>query len=152
MVIGFGREEVMGNGPADHRAALRAVPLFAGLADDQLGLLAEAAAFVDVPPGRPIARQGEIGSGLFVVLEGRVRVVRDGETIAHLGPGECFGELSVLDREPRVASVVAEEPTHCLAIAAWDVEQLLLTHPAVTLALLRALAGRLRRTTTDHHH
>ncbi|HWP62839.1 MAG TPA: cyclic nucleotide-binding domain-containing protein [Candidatus Binatia bacterium] len=142
----------MGNGIEEHRAALRAIPLFAALPDDQLALLAEVAATVDVAPGRTIARQGEVGSGLFVILEGRVRVVRDGETVTRLGRGEFFGELSVLDRLPRVASVVAEEPTRCLAIAAWDAEQLLLAHPAVTLALLRTLAGRLRQTTTDHHH
>ncbi len=142
----------MGNGALDHEAALRAVPLFAALTDEQLALLADLAAPVDVAPGRPIARQGEIGSGLFVILEGRVRVVRDGSTVASLGPGEFFGELSVLDRQPRIASVVAEEPTRCLAIAAWDAEQLLLSHPTVTLALLRALASRLRQTTIDHHH
>jgi CRP/FNR family cyclic AMP-dependent transcriptional regulator len=141
------------NEPAiDHRGALRAVPLFAALPEDQLALLAEVAAPIEVAPGRAIARQGEIGSGLFVILEGRVRVVRNGETVAELGPGEFFGELSVLDRRPRLASVVAEEQTRCLAIAAWDAEQLLLAHPAVTLTLLRTLAERLRRTTADHHH
>ncbi len=142
----------MGEGSIDGLEALRRVPLFATLSDDQLALLAEVAAPVEVGVGRPLARQGEIGSGLFVILEGRVRVVRDGETVARLGPGECVGELSVLDRRPRVASVVAEEPTRCLAVAAWDAEQLLLAHPAVTLALLRTLAERLRRTTEDHHH
>lgn len=142
----------MSEGSIDHRAALRRVPLFAGLPDDQLALLADVAAPIEVAAGRPIARQGEIGSGLFVILEGRVRVVRDGETVAHLGSGECFGELSVLDRRPRIASVVAEEPTRCLAVAAWDAERLLLAHPAVSLALLRTLADRLRQTTADHHH
>jgi CRP-like cAMP-binding protein len=142
----------MANSLEDHRTALRSIPLFAALPDDQLSLLAEVAATVDVAPERVIARQGEIGSGLFVILEGRVRVVRDGEIVAHFGPGECFGELSVLDRRPRIASVVAEEPTRCLAVTAWDAEQLLLAHPAVSLALLRTLAARLRQTTADHHH
>ena len=69
-----------------------------------------------------IARQGEIGTGFFVVAEGRVRVVRDGDPRSELGPGEFFGELSVIDGAPRNAQVVAVEPTHCLGIASWDFE------------------------------
>ena len=62
---------------------------------------------VDLPPDRVIARQGEIGTGFFIVVSGAVRVVRDGETIAELGPGQFFGELSVIDRQPRVAQVIS---------------------------------------------
>jgi CRP/FNR family transcriptional regulator, cyclic AMP receptor protein len=126
--------------------------LFRGLDAGQLAAVAESATEVDFPAGRVIARQGEIGTGFFIVVDGEVRVVRDGQTIATLGPGEFFGELSVLDRQPRIAQVVAATPTRCLALASWDFEKVLLANPALTLAILHELAGRLRTVTEQQHH
>ncbi len=131
---------------------LRDVDLFAGLDPADRARIAERSVEVEFPAGRTIARQGEIGTGAFLVVSGRVRVVRDGELVARLGPGEFFGELSVLDGAPRVAQVVAEEPTTCLAVASWDLEALLMEAPALALALLREVAGRLRAVTEDHRH
>ena len=124
--------------------------LFSGLQAEQLEAVAGRATEVEFPAGRVIARQGEVGTGFFIVADGRVRVVRDGETIASLGPGEFFGELSVLDGQPRVAQVVAEQPTRCLALASWDFEQVLLDHPPLALGILRELARRLRAVTEAH--
>lgn len=135
----------------DRRAELLgACPLFRGL--DSAGLAAVAAAAIEVefPAERVIARQGEIGTGFFVVVDGSVRVVRDGTIVARLGPGEFFGELSVLDGGPRVAQVLAAEPTRCLALASWDFERVLREEPAVALSVLRVVAARLREVTTDH--
>ena len=131
---------------------LAACPLFRGIDADGLAALAEKAAQVDFPAGHVIARQGEIGTGFFVVISGRVRVVRDGATVATLGGGEFFGELSVLDRMPRNASVVAAEPTSCLALASWDFDAVLLEQPALTLAILRGVARRLREVTESARH
>jgi CRP/FNR family cyclic AMP-dependent transcriptional regulator len=129
----------------DRRAELLAAcPLFRGIDPAGLGVLADRATPVDFPAGHVIARQGEIGTGFFVVVTGRVRVVRDGELVASLGPGEFFGELSVLDRMPRNATVAADEPTTCLALASWDFDKVLLEQPALTLAILRGVAARLR--------
>ncbi len=79
-------------------------------------------------------------------------MVRDGETLAELGPGEFFGELSLLDGEPRIAAVVSETPTTCLAIPSWKFETLLETQPRITIALLRVVARRLRSVTEAHRH
>jgi len=137
----------------DRRTELLAgCPLFRGLQPEHLAAVAESATEVDFPAGRVIARQGEIGTGFFIVASGGVRVVRDGQELATLGPGEFFGELSVLDGLPRVAQVVTIGPTRCLAIASWDFEKILLAHPAVGLAILRELAGRLRSVTEQQHH
>ena len=136
---------------ADDRAALiGACPLFRGLVPDDLAAVAAAAIEVDFPAERAIARQGEIGTGFFIVVSGRVRVVRDGAVVAHLGPGEFFGELSILDGGPRVAQVVTDEPTVCLAIASWDFERVLREEPGVALAVLKVVAARLREVTSDH--
>ena len=137
----------------DRRTELLAgCPLFKGI--DQAGLsgLADLATAVDFPAGHVIARQGEIGTGFFVVVDGMVRVVRDGAIVARLGPGEFFGELSVLDRMPRNASVLAETPTSCLALASWDFEKVLLDEPALTLSILRGVAARLREATESSRH
>jgi CRP-like cAMP-binding protein len=137
----------------DRRAELLAgCTLFRGIDADGLARLAERATQVDFPTGHVIARQGEIGTGFFVVIAGSVRVVRDGEVVARLGPGEFFGELSVLDRMPRSASVIAEEPTTCLALASWDFDRILLEQPALSLAILRGVAMRLREVTESARH
>jgi CRP-like cAMP-binding protein len=137
----------------DRRAELLAgCLLFKGIDPEGLASLAERATSVEFPAGHVIARQGEIGTGFFVVIEGWVRVVRDGEMVARLGPGEFFGELSVLDRMPRNASVVAESAVTCLALASWDFERTLLEQPALTLAILRGVAMRLREVTESARH
>ncbi len=129
---------------------LAACPLFAGVGADGLATVAQEAEEVEYRPGAVIVRHGEIGTGFFVIVEGRVKVVQGGKTVARLGPGDFFGELSVLDQMPRNAQVVADEPTRCLALASWDFERVLLDHPALALAILRGLARRLRSVAESH--
>ena len=126
--------------------------LFAGVDSSGLERIAARTTELEVPAERVIVRQGEIGTGFFIIVSGSVRVVRDGETIAKLGPGAFFGELSVLDRRPRVAQVVSSEATTCLALASWDFEAVVQEQPSVALAILRELAGRLRELTETQHH
>ncbi len=135
----------------DRRAEIiGACRLFHGL--DEQGLAATAAVAIEVEfaADRVIARQGEIGTGFFVIVDGGVRIVRDGAVVTTLGPGEFFGELSVLDGGPRVAQVVADAPTQCLALPSWDMERVLHDEPGVALSVLRVVASRLREVTTDH--
>jgi CRP/FNR family transcriptional regulator, cyclic AMP receptor protein len=137
----------------DRRAELLAgCPLFKGIDADGIAKLAELTTPVDFPSGHVIAREGEIGTGFFVIVSGAVRVVRDGAVVARLGPGEFFGELSVLDGMPRNATVAADGPTSCLALASWDFEKVLLEEPALTLAILRGVARRLREVTESARH
>jgi CRP-like cAMP-binding protein len=126
--------------------------LFTGVDPDGLARIADRISEVEVPADRVLARQGEIGTGFFIVAEGMVRVVRDGDTLAELGPGDFFGELSVLDGKPRNAQVVSTQPTTCLALASWEFEAVVREQPSVALAILRELAGRLRDLTETHRH
>jgi CRP/FNR family transcriptional regulator, cyclic AMP receptor protein len=126
--------------------------LFDGVDAEGMERIAAVAVQVDFPAEHVIARQGEIGTGFFVVVSGAARVVRGGGTIATLGPGDFFGELSVLDGRPRIAQVIANGPTTCLALATWDLEALLLEQPKVALAMLRGLATRLRDLTEADRH
>ena len=137
----------------DHRAELlAATPLLDGVDAEGIAMIAQRVVEVEFPKDHVIARQGEIGTGFFLVASGRVRIVRDGRTIATLGPGDFFGELSVLDGRPRVAQVIADEPTVCLALASWDFEAVVKEEPTIALGILRVLAGRLRGLTEADRH
>ena len=127
-------------------------PLFVGVTRDDLAAIGERAIEVDFPADHVIARQGEIGTGLFVVIDGAVRVVRDGTELARLGAGDFFGEMSVIDGLPRVAQVVTTAPTRCLALASWEFERLVIEHPTIGLAILRGLSARLRAKTDPPQH
>ncbi len=131
---------------------LRGVGLFRDVEPDHLARIAERCVEVDFDRGAQIAREGDVGTGFFIILDGMVDVIRNGDPIARLGRGEFFGELSILDGRPRVAQVVAVAPTRCLALASWDLEAILREEPALTLALLRGVAGRLRALTEDARH
>lgn len=124
---------------------LESVPLFAGCERDVLERVAEVTTEEVFEAGDTIVRQGHVGNGLCIVVDGAVRVIAGTSEIGRLGPGDHFGELSVIDQQPRSASVVADAPTVCLALASWDLLDLLRTTPALSLALLRSLSGRLRR-------
>src|SRR4249919_1619280 len=92
----------------DRRSALlSAARLFDGVDADGMDRIAAVAVEVEFPADHAIARQGDIGTGFFVIVDGGARVIRDGQTVARLGPGDFFGELSVLDGQPRIAQVVA---------------------------------------------
>ena len=131
---------------------LSAARLFDGVDTEGMERIAAVAVQVDFPSGHVVARQGEIGTGFFVVVSGAARVIRDGGTIATIGPGDFFGELSVLDGRPRTAQVVTDGPTTCLGLPSWDFEAVLLAEPKVALAVLRGLATRLRDLTEQSRH
>jgi len=131
---------------------LTGVGLFSGTSVRARKAIAECAVEVEFPRGRRIARQGETEAGFFMIVAGPASVVRDGEVLARLGPGDFFGELSLLDRQPRVASVTADEPTTCLAVPAWDFQRLLESEPGVAAAILKEVARRLRALTVDQRH
>ena len=133
-------------------AALARVPLFEGIDEESMARLADVAGEAEFPARHFIVRQGQVGSGLYVILSGSVRVLRGSTEIARLGAGEFLGELSVIDQQPRMASAEAVEDTRVLAVASWDLLQLLERDPALSLNLVRGLARRLRAAGEHHRH
>jgi len=136
----------------ERREHLGRAGLFAGLNDGELDEVASVAGELDFAPNAVIVRQGQVETGFYLIVTGSVKVMRGGEPVATLHPGEFFGELTVLDQKPRIASVIAVEPTTCLAIASWDLLRLLESKPSISIELLRVLVDRLRRLTTEHTH
>ena len=102
--------------------------------------------------GTTLMEQGDPGSAMYVILDGRVRVERQrsdlGEplVLAELGPGQVVGEIAVLDGEPRSATVTAVEETQTMELTADVLTDVMLQFPEVARALLRTLSGRLRST------
>jgi CRP-like cAMP-binding protein len=135
--------------------ALAAVPLFSTLDDEQLALVAKHLRRRTYNERDVIVRRESPGDALFIIVSGKVKVsyIEDeGETIiAMMQAGQFFGELSVLDGVGRSADVVALEPTEVLILSAEDFKMVLHAVPAIGIALLRELAGRLRRSTSWIH-
>jgi MFS family permease len=126
---------------------LKGVSLFEEVPGEDVAALAQASEEVRPVTGVPIIREGEPGDTLYVVVQGGVRVERAGRTVARLGPGESFGELSVIDQQPRSATVIPEPGTELLAIAQEDFHELLADHPELATAVLRVMSRRLRDAT-----
>ena len=90
---------------------LKAVPMFAEVSDETLADVAELLGEVDYAKGQVVFEKGAEGDSLYVVISGRVRVYDGARTIVELGPKEIFGELALLDPEPRLASIAAVQDT-----------------------------------------
>jgi CRP/FNR family transcriptional regulator, cyclic AMP receptor protein len=120
------------------------VPLFSGLTRRHLHQLADTATEVSFRQGGTVIREGDLGETLFVVLEGQAKVTRGGRKINTLGPGDFFGEISLIDRGPRTATVVAETPLITVRLFRRDFLKLLEREPKLAEKVLLTLAGRLR--------
>lgn len=132
--------------------ALASIPLFSQLDAEQLTLIAALLRRRTYAEREVIVRRDGPGDALFALLAGKVKVSyandEDETIIAVLSAGDFFGELSILDGEGRSADVIALEPTEVLVLAADDFNRCLTEVPGIAVALLRQLAGRLRRATS----
>ena len=124
-------------------ARLRELALFAGVEDASLARIAKCANEFEAPAGHVLMEVGRPGTGLFVLEAGEVAVDLRGGRTRRLGPGEFFGELSLLTDEPHTARVHAVTDVRCLAIGRRDFEELLESDPCVAVAMLPVLARRL---------
>jgi CRP-like cAMP-binding protein len=103
---------------------LNGVPLFDKLPDDVRERFAVWVSEIEVPQGQHLADEGEYAYDLFIIRDGTAEVTQDGKKVAELGPGEFFGEMGVLERAPRNATVVAKTPMTLLTLSSWDVKRL----------------------------
>jgi len=120
------------------------VPIFSGCSKRELAIIARASKVVSHKEGTVIAREGERGIGLFLIVEGQCKISIGGKTKAKLGPGDFFGEVALLDGGPRTATVTAMTSVRLIGITGWVFRGLLMEHPSIALKTLEAVAGRLR--------
>lgn len=126
------------------RSQLRGVDMLRTLDDEVLGALAEKVRVADHEPGSVVVAEGEEAAGLFLVLRGTAVVERGGEPIALIGPGEHIGEIALLDGQPRMATVRAQDDLRTGFLTSGDFLDALEALPDVALELLTALAARFR--------
>jgi CRP/FNR family transcriptional regulator, cyclic AMP receptor protein len=124
---------------------LVAVPLFAGLDDRELKTIAESGREVSFEAGKKILQQGERGLAFLLILDGSVEVNKDGKRLAKLGKGQFFGEMTVIDDQPRSADVVAIEPTTCFGLTAWSFDAVIGSNPSIAKQIMKELVRRLRQ-------
>jgi len=123
---------------------LASVPLFAACSQKDLQRIARASDEVQIPEGRTLMKQGDVGRECFVLVDGKVKVERNKRKVAMLGPGAYFGELSLLDKGPRTATVTAETDCTVLVLGPREFSGVLDEVPQLAHKLLAALAARIR--------
>ena len=123
---------------------LREVALFEQIPSAELARIAEVTEEVVVPAGQLIFSEGDYGDALFVIADGRVRITLGERTLAQLEKANYFGEMSLLDGEPRSASARAEIDTLLLRIEQKSFHNILSRHFGAALAVIRTLSRRLR--------
>jgi CRP-like cAMP-binding protein len=123
-------------------AALRRIQLFDGLSRKQRKLLAMRADEVEVEPGRVICCKGKSSNEFFVIEDGTAKVVRDGQYLNELGPGDFFGEMGLVDDAPRNADVIAETPLKLMVLSGQALRELERDAPKLARHLSRSVERR----------
>jgi CRP/FNR family transcriptional regulator, cyclic AMP receptor protein len=121
---------------------LKSIPLFAEVGDEELSQIAPFANEVSVEEGRVLVREGDFSYELMAIEEGTAEVTRGGEPVADLGPGDFFGEMGLLDRTLRNATVTAESPMRLITLTGWDLKRVERAAPQAIERVRSALEER----------
>jgi CRP/FNR family transcriptional regulator, cyclic AMP receptor protein len=124
--------------------ALGSTDLFSSLSRRSLAAVAAGAKVIKHPAGQQLVTEGQEGVGFHLIVEGTVSVVVGGKPRAHMGAGQYFGEMSMIDGGPRSATVTTETPVTMIYLSAWNFRPILDAEPEIARALLLVLCARLR--------
>jgi CRP-like cAMP-binding protein len=122
---------------------IKRVPLFSKLSRSKLNEVASIADEIDLPKGKELTREGERGREFFVLIEGEADVRKSGRRVNTLGPGDFLGEISLITKVPRTATVTTNAPTRALVITDRAFAQLLRDSPQISQGVLEAMGERL---------
>lgn len=139
-------------GTKDAETMLKSVPIFEGLTKKELQTVMSSAKEIDYAPGREIVKEGATGVGFHLILEGQANVIVGDHAQAKLGPGDYFGEMSLIDGGPRSATVRADSAVRTLSLASWEFTPLLDSNPSIARKMLIELSRRLRAVESTHTH
>ena len=103
---------------------LKSIPLFADIADEELAKIATFAQEVTVEAGRELVREGDFSYEFMAIEDGEAEVTRHGEHVADLGPGDFFGEMGLLEKTLRNATVTAKTPVRIVTLTGWDLKRI----------------------------
>jgi len=122
---------------------LKRVPLFAGCSKGELRELAKSADELDIREGTVLTREGRLAREFFVLIEGTARVTKAGKKIADLGAGDWFGEIALITKSPRTATVTATSSMDILVITDRRFHSVVETMPSIALKVLATVGDRL---------
>jgi CRP/FNR family transcriptional regulator, cyclic AMP receptor protein len=122
---------------------IRRAPLFSHLSKSDIKEVAQLADEIDLREGKEMTREGSPGREFFVLLEGTADVTKNGRKVNSLGAGDFFGEIALVSRAPRTATVVATSPIRALVITDRSFRRLLEDSPQVKTRVMEAMAHRL---------
>jgi CRP-like cAMP-binding protein len=120
---------------------LREIPVFSDIPDDELRTLATFASETSVAAGTTLVREGDYSYEFMAIEEGTAEVRHDDQVVATLGPGEFFGEMGVLRRGLRNATVVATAPMRLMTLTSWDLGRVPTTRERIERVLAQRAAG-----------
>jgi CRP/FNR family transcriptional regulator, cyclic AMP receptor protein len=123
-------------------SSLRSIPLFESLPRDALRVIAQHADEVDVPEGTELVRQGEFAYEFFVIEDGRAEVARDGDMIATLGPGDFLGEMGIVEKAARNATVITTSPAKVIVMTEQAFRSMSRSNPDVASRISAAVEAR----------
>jgi CRP/FNR family transcriptional regulator, cyclic AMP receptor protein len=123
-------------------SALKNTPLFADVPDEALNKVATFATLESAAEGKTIIREGGYSNDFYVIDEGTVKVEREGEQVAELGPGDVFGEQGLLEKQARSATVTATSPVRLIRIEHWELSRMKQAMPEVIDELRRKVEER----------
>lgn len=126
---------------------LKSAELFAEIPGEDLAQVAQIAEELDFEAGAYLMEEGQLGDGMLLIIDGRVSVQKGEKEITQLGPKECVGELSILDAQPRSASVFALNPVRALRISREDFYELMVEKRGIAQGIIKVLSRRLRAST-----
>lgn len=126
---------------------IKRVPLFANASKHELEQIAQIADEIDLPDGKVVITEGDTGREFFVLIEGSAEVTRGGKKVASIGPGDFFGEVALVAKTPRNATITTTSAVRALVITDRAFRHLLETSPQIAVVVLVALAERVAPTT-----
>ena len=121
---------------------LKAIPLFEKFSEEELRQIAPFAEETTAEPGNVLVREGDYSYQFVAIEEGAAKVTRDGETVAELGPGDFFGEIGLLEKSLRTATVEATAPMKLITLTGWDLARVEKAMPDAIEELHRAIEER----------
>jgi CRP/FNR family transcriptional regulator, cyclic AMP receptor protein len=125
--------------------ALRAIPLFSGMSDRSIEIIAEIVSDARFPAGASLVKEGEPGESFMIIREGAATVDQGGRRLRDLGAGDFLGEIALIDGGPRTASVTVSDPVTALVIDRAGFQRLMSEFPVIRFDLVSALTQRLRQ-------
>ena len=127
---------------------LKGVDLFKTIPAEELSAIAQITDEVEYAPQQTVFKEGDQGDAMYLIVDGRVKIFVGERNLAELGTGQCFGEMAILDSEPRSATIVAQKDVVLLEISREDFYELMADEHEISQGIVKVLVRRLRNVKT----